>query len=111
MTLGKIPTLDSNKCPDHRWHLDVQTTRSHHLPTAPTHTEALTRAATLLGPPPPTHTEALTRAATLLGQLHVLRVCLLHPVPPQPERVPAGGFPRVAEARNLRCWRGVHSLL
>lgn len=51
--------------------------------------------------PTHTHIKALTRAATLLGQLHVLRVRLLHPVPPQPERVPAGGFPRVTEAGNL----------
>lgn len=94
MTLSKIPTLDSHMCPDHRWHLDVQMTRSHHLPT-----------------PPHTHIKALTRAATLLGQLHVLRVRLLHPVPPQPKRVPTRGFPRVTEAGNLRCWWGIHGFL
>lgn len=83
MTLSKIPTLDSNMCPDDRWHLDVQMTRSHHLPT-PTHTHKSTH-----------------QAATLLGQLHAPESVSFTQYSRSPEGSARWGLPRVTEARNL----------
>lgn len=53
----------------------------------------------------------LTGPAALLGQLHVLRVCVFHPVPPRPRHVPVGRLPQATEAWDLGGRRRVHGLL